>query len=362
MDDRGEEENLMSRRVKGWRSWLVYGHKLRKIIQYGFFLTVIWIGVQFYLWYKFYQTGGKLFSVSRPAGVEGFLPISALINLKYWILTGIFTMVHPSALVIFLAIISMSLIFKKSFCGFVCPVGLISEWFWKLSHKLFGKKASAPWGWRLPKWIDYPLRSIKYLLLAFFVNAILLLMSSSALESFINSPYNKVADVKMLLFFTDMSGFALGVILLLAVVSLFIANFWCRYLCPYGALLGLVSFLSPVKIRRNIPTCTDCLACTKVCPAMIQVHKETIVRSDECMGCLACVDICPVEKTLEPVIAGIRKPISGRTFAIGAVAIFLAFYIAAIATGHWQNNISQSEYIYHIGNMNNMDYGHPGAR
>lgn len=352
----------MPRRVIGWKSYLVYGHKLRRLIQYGFFLTVIWIGVQFYLWHKYFVTGGASAYVSRPPGVEGFLPLSALINLKYWITTGIFNDIHPSATVIFIAIILGSLIFKKSFCGFICPVGLISEWLWKLSRRVFGKRASAPWGWRVPKWIDYPLRSLKYILLAFFVYAILIKMNATDLGAFIDSPYNKVADIKMLLFFTDMSRLTLGILILLAVASLFISNFWCRYLCPYGGLLGILSFLSPVKIRRNIPTCTDCLACTRVCPAMIKVHKETVVRSDECMGCLACVDICPVDKTLEPVIVGVKRPISGRSFAIGVVAIFLAFYIAAVVTGHWQNNISKQEYIYHIGRMDSMEYSHPGAR
>ncbi len=352
----------MIRGVKGWKSYFTYGHKLRKLIQYGFLLTILLIGVQFYFWYRHFITGGASMELSRPPGVEGFLPLSALMNIKYWIITGIFNDIHPSSTVILMAVLLGSLIFKKSFCGFICPVGLISEWVWKLSHKVFGKKASAPWGWRVPKWIDYPLRSLKYLLLAFFVNAILIGMNSNALGAFINSPYNKIADIKMLLFFTEMTQFTFGVILLLVVVSLFIANFWCRYLCPYGALLGVLGFLSPVKIRRKIETCTDCLACTRVCPAMIKVHKETVVRSDECMGCLACVDVCPVVNTLEPVVAGIKKPISGRSFAIGVVAIFLAFYIAALATGHWQNNISKDEYLYHIGNMHKMDYGHPGER
>jgi len=352
----------VGRRIKGWKSHFIYGHKLRKLIQYGFFITVIWIGIEFYLWYRYFITGGASMEVSRPPGVEGFLPLSALINIKYWITTGIFNDIHPSSTVILMAVLLGSLIFKKSFCGFICPVGLISEWIWKLSCKVFGKKVSAPWGWRIPEWIDYPLRSLKYLLLAFFVYAILIKMDSAALGAFIHSPYNKVADIKMLLFFTEMSQFTFGVILLLAVASLFISNFWCRYLCPYGALLGALGLLSPVKIRRNSSTCTDCLACTRVCPAMIKVHKEGVVRSDECINCLACVDACPVESALEPVVVGIKKPISGRPFALGVVAIFLAFYFTALAAGQWQNNISKDEYIYHIGNLNSMEYSHPGAR
>jgi polyferredoxin len=342
--------------VKIYKNWWRNGHKLRKLIQYGFLATCAVLGIQFYFWYRQFESGGV--EIPRPAGVEGFLPLSALISLKYWLTTGIFNQVHPAALVILLAILAISLIFKKSFCSFICPVGLISEWLWKLGRKLFGRRFIAPFGWRPPKWIDYPLRAIKYLLLAFFVNAILISMDSGALGAFINSPYNKIADIKMLLFFAKMSSFAFGVILLLAVASLFISNFWCRYLCPYGALLGAVSFLSPVKICRNKATCTNCLACTRVCPAMIKVHKAGRVRSDECTNCMECVKACPVRDTLYPEVIRIKKKVTPRAIALSVLGIFLAFYIGAMISGYWSNNITADEYKYHIEHMDGLEYNH----
>ncbi len=345
--------------LKKRRKWYNSGRKLRKLIQYGFFITTILIGIQFTLWYKYYESGGKLIKVPRPAGVEGFLPLSGLISLKYWFLTGIVNDIHPAAMFLLLAFIMMSLVFKKSFCGFVCPVGLISEWLWKLSRKLFGRKASAPWGWRVPKFLDYPLRSLKYILLLFFLNAILVVMTEPVLKAFIDSPYNKVADAKMLLFFADISQFALGVIILLMILSLFISNFWCRYLCPYGALVGLISYLSPVKIRRNVSTCTDCGACAKVCPSAIKVDREKLIRSDECIGCLECVSACPVKDTLYPEIGFVKKKISARAFALGALLIFLAFYFGARLTGNWHSNISDEEYMFHIQRMDKPEYMHP---
>lgn len=356
MEIPSESQPKRALRPKISKSLLRNGYRMRKAIQHGFFAVCILIGIQFYFWYQHLKSGG--IEISRPAGVDGFLPLSALIGLKYWLTTGIFNKIHPAALVVLLAVLAMSLIFKKSFCSFICPVGLISEWFWKLGRNLFGRKFIAPFGWRPPKWIDYPLRSIKYLLLAFFMNAILIAMDSTALGAFINSPYNKIADIKMLLFFTELSSFALGVILLLGVASLFIANFWCRYLCPYGALLGVISFLSPVKVRRVKATCTNCLACTRVCPAMITVHKAGRVRSDECTACMECVKACPVADTLYPEIVGIKKKLTPRTVALGALGIFLAFYIGALLSGYWNNNVSVQEYRYHIEHMENLEYNH----
>jgi polyferredoxin len=292
----------------------------------------------------------------RPAGVEGFLPLSGMIGLKYWIFAGIFNHVHPAALLIFLAILSMSFLFKKSFCSFICPVGLISEWLWKLGRKLFGKKYIAPYGWKPSRWLDYPLRSLKYFLLLFFINAILIGMDIPSLKAFIDSPYSKIADVKMLLFFIDMSRFAMGVIILLAISSLFISNFWCRYLCPYGAMLGIIGFISPVKIRRNAATCTDCKACTHVCPAMINVHQAGIVRSDECTSCLECVRACPVKDTLFPSVVGTKKKLSPRTVAVGVLIVFMAFYLTGRLTGRWMNEITPEEYMYHIQHINEYDH------
>ena len=334
------------------------GHKLRKAIQCGFLATCLLIGVQFYFWYRHFATGGNSIEVPRPAGVEGFLPLSALISLKHWLSTGIFNHVHPASLVIFLAVLAVSLVFKKSFCSFICPVGLLSEWHWKLGRKVFGRNLVAPFGWKPPRWMDYSLRSLKYLLLYFFLNAILRGMNTDALKAFIDSPYNKIADVKMMLFFLEMSTFAFGVILLLMLASLFISNFWCRYLCPYGGLLGILGFLSPVKIRREASTCTDCMACTRACPAMIQVHEAAIVRSDECTSCLDCVKVCPVENTLYPGVAFSKWSVSPRTVALGVLAIFLVFYITGRMTGHWENNITSQEYMYHIQHMDGLEYNH----
>lgn len=333
-----------------WR-WREDSQFQRATVQIAFALLCIWIGIEFYLFVRWGVSAGRAPFFPRPPGVEGFLPISALISFKYWLQTGIINTIHPAGLFIFIAILSAGLLLKKSFCSWLCPIGTLSESLWRLGKKLFGQNL------RLAKWLDYPLRTIKYLLLLFFAWAIGE-MSVPALKAFICSPYNKTADVKMYLFFADISMVALWTIFILILLSMAIKNFWCRYLCPYGGLLGLLSWLSPLKITRNASTCVDCQLCTKACPATINVHKAQRVWSDECMSCYACVQVCPVKDTLDMQTGSIKKSVPSRVFAGLLVGVFIAITGLAMLFGSWQNDISKEEYLEHFQKIHSPLYQH----
>ncbi|HTY12185.1 MAG TPA: 4Fe-4S binding protein [Bacteroidota bacterium] len=324
---------------------------LRSSVQLAFALLCLWIGIEFYLFMKWGLSGGSETYVSRPSGVEGFLPISALISLKYWLDTSIVNTIHPSALFILLAIVSVSIVMKKSFCSWLCPVGTLSESLWLLGEKLFGKNIS------LPRWIDYPLRSLKYLLLLFFLWAVSG-MDVPALNSFINSPYNRMADVKMYLFFAHLSTFALWTMITFMVLSVVVKNFWCRFLCPYGALLGILSWLSPLKITREASSCVDCELCTKVCPSNILVHKAGRVWSDECTSCMRCVEVCPVKETLLLRTSITKKTPAAWVYGILVAGIFVAVTGLAILSDHWTNTISSQEYLHRFQEIESPLYQH----
>lgn len=313
----------------------------------------LWIGVQFYLWVRYIEAGGEGLAVDRPPGVEGWLPISSLVSLRYWIETGIVNSIHPSGLIIFGAILMVALLFKKGFCSWICPVGFISEMLGDISDKIFRRRLKPP------AFLDYPLRSLKYILLGFFFYAILIQMTPQAIEDFVYSNYNKVADILMLRFFTDISMLALGVIAGLFVLSLIVRGFWCRYLCPYGALLGMLNFISPTRIIRNKQRCIDCAACARVCPTFIKVDKVTEVRSDECTGCLACVDSCPVKDTLQVHLVTKKRTFPKMKWAAILVLMFWGSLLIFKITGPWQNSISESEYIRHMPAVKTGQYLHP---
>lgn len=324
----------------------------RFIVQSLFALLTIWIGVEFYLFIRFLESGGTAPFYNRPPGVEGFLPISSLMSLYYYLTTGIIHYAHPAGMFIFLAIVLVSVVFGKSFCSWICPIGFISEMIGSFGEKILKRKLV------LPKLLDYPLRSLKYLLLGFFIYSIFFLMNKLAIRMFLDGPYNIVSDIKMWYFFADISRFSLIVISALFILSIFIRNFWCRFLCPYGALLGIFSLLSPSKIKRNPVSCIDCGKCAKACPSAIKVDKVITVMSDECSSCLSCVDACPVADTLDVKNIVTRKTISPKTVAVAVVLIFLAVTGIGMLTGNWKNNITREEYLMHFKNMDS--YGHFG--
>ena len=221
---------------------------------------------------------------------------------------------------------------SKLFCGYICPLGTISEWFGKLGEKL---KVRFETG----SIIDMGLRSLKYILL--FVTFYFTLESS---ELFCKKfdPYYAVA-----------SGFNSDVVLLYAAISIgvfilgsiFMRLFWCRYLCPLGALSNIFSFswwfagvvalyailvivgakipwawllaviatggylleilkkekVSPafMHITRNLEKCTSCNLCTRKCPQGIDVASMEKVKHVDCTLCGDCLYACPEKDTLQ---------------------------------------------------------------
>jgi polyferredoxin len=324
--------------------------RLRLAIQVAFALLCIWIGVEFHFFVGYLESAGTTTLVERPPGVEGFLPISSLMSLYYFALTGTIHSFHPAGMVIFAAIVLMSLIFAKSFCAWLCPVGLISETLGDLGEKIFGRRLS------MPRWLDYPLRSLKYIILGFFVWAIFFAMDTVALGAFLDSPYNLMADIKMYYFFAHISRFSLIVIGSLMLLSVVIRGFWCRYLCPYGALLGLIGLVSPARVTRDRQTCIDCGKCARACPSRIAVNKITRVRSDECTSCLNCVASCPVSNCLEVHLPTKRHRVAPKAVAAVVVAIFVGMTGIAMLAGYWHNDIPKAMYLQLFDIVHQLDH------
>jgi polyferredoxin len=316
-----------------------YIRKLRYSVQILFLLFTVFIGYRFYTFVLHFEDPAVPF-VQKPPSVEAFLPISGLMSLKYFLFTGSIEPFHPASLILFVAIIAVSLAMKKGFCGWICPVGTLSEWFWKSGQRLFGRNFRAGYI------ADICLRSIKYMLMALILLLIGVAMSPNMMVLFFISDYYKAVDVRMMNFFTDMSTITFLVLISLVGLSFVYKNFWCRYLCPYGALLGLLSRFSPVKVKRNEENCIHCHSCSENCPSLIDVENKTMVSSAECFCCMTCVSNCPSEGALDLTLKTGKERRTVKPYLYPAI-LLLIFYIIIILgmiTGKWHSQMPYEEY------------------
>lgn len=303
---------------------------LRRVVQLSFVIFSLFLCLQFRSFVLSLAGPVDAPIKARPPAVEAYLPISSLMSLTYLVKTGVANRVHPAGLVIFTLTLVLALLIRRGFCSWICPIGTAAEWAHKAGKKLFGRNLS------MPRWLDVILRSLRYLLLGFFVFSILL-MPAAALRQFIYGPYNRIADVKMYLLFSNITVTALIVILVLGLLSVLFKNFLCRYLCPYGALLGLFSFLSPVAVRRDADKCVECGKCGRACPNQIPVDKKKMVRSVECTACFSCVGACRTPGAIGISLPRGKMRVSVVTYGVIMVAAF--FFSAQISRtfNYWRS-------------------------
>jgi polyferredoxin len=307
----------------------------RKTVQGAILSATLYIGFEFYR-YVIQLEGTGPVTINRPSGVEGFLPIGALMAWKRFFLTGIWDSIHPAAMAVFGFVLLLSFCLRKSFCGWFCPVGALSDIIaWS------GRYVTVP-ELRLPRWLDVSLRSVKYILMGFFL-WVITVMPADQISLFLNSVYYRSSDIRMLEFFRHMSLTTVFVLSFLGVISLAVTGFWCRYFCPYGALLGLLAAIGPTRITRNENRCLSCGKCAAICPARLPADKISTVFSPECTACFRCIDACPSPDTLELRTKGIRAPWSGAVFGAVIILAFITTVTIASATGHWSSRLTDED-------------------
>ena len=325
---------------------------LRLAVQIVFAGLAALVGFQFYRWVRYFESGGTAMRVSRPPSVEAWLPIAALMNLKSFVMTGEVPGVHGAGMFMLIAFLAIAFACRKAFCSWICPVGTLSEWLWQGGEAAFGRTLS------LPRWLDVALRSLKYILLSLFLYVVAT-MSVPEIRTFLSSPYGTVADVKMLDFFRHMGRATAIVLAGLLVSSVMVKNVWCRFLCPYGALLGLVALVSPTRIRRNPDRCIDCAKCAKACPAGLPVDTARSIRSAECTACLSCVAVCPAAGALDLTCGTSRRHAVLSPWGVAAIVVVLFVGVIGYARwrGYWETNLPDATYFELVPNASS--FAHP---
>jgi polyferredoxin len=235
--------------------------------------------------------------------MDPILVLGSALSGRVFILTFI-----PALIVIFITIL-----FGRLFCGYICPMGITID----CSDRILNLKKKKGKG-------RDNLYKLKYFMLFFIIGAGILGVSAV----FIGSPLSLITRLYGLLIYpvlallsqiglsliqpiaehfeiyglmyADMSAprYSALFFILLFFTGIFAAGkintrFWCRYLCPSGAVLALFSRISLVK-RVVSDNCTKCGKCARSCPmGAIDKDYPSDTTFKECIGCLTCKNICP---------------------------------------------------------------------
>jgi len=256
-------------------------------------------------------------------GVDALCPFGGLESLWSVVSSGItLQRVAASAFILLVASVGLTIVFRRAFCGQICPLGALQGAAAGLGKRLFRRKFT------IPSVVDKPLRWLKYVVLAVVV------ATTWFAGTLVVRPYDPWVAFMHLSSAELWTGFWVGAVILLGslAASLVYDRFFCKYLCPMGAWYGLVSKLGLYRVRREPSACIECGRCDAVCPVDLKVSKGRDVTSAECLACGLCVNACPARGAL--TIAGPRSTkISPLFLTLASVGVFVAVIGITAALG-----------------------------
>ncbi len=201
------------------------------------------------------------------------------------ILKGNFNFIEAfPRLIAAVAIIPITIFFGRFFCGWFCAFGSFNDFLYMISNKVFKIK------FKVNGKLDKTLKLLKYIILVFIV-IVIWTKGNTLFDN--SSPWDAFALVTS--FPKAIVNYFIGFLLLAFITlgAIFIERFFCRYLCPLGAMFAIISKLRKVKINKPTEKCGKCRICTNNCSMGINLYKRSEVSSGDCINCLKCIDICP---------------------------------------------------------------------
>lgn len=216
----------------------------------------------------------------------------------------------------FLIMSVLSIVFRRAYCGYICPLGALQELFERVGKLVLPRKVRET---RVPPKVDRPLRWVKYLVLASFVAGAAIwgghwMIPGDPFIVLMN--LGKGGDLGAVVASLP---FAFAFLVVILVFAFFFGRGFCKYLCPAGAWYALLSKISPNTVVRDAKTCASCGACNKACPMNIGVAHLKKVNSAECIGCHECVNACPVKGALSFSIGKLDVPPAAVPIVTAAV-------------------------------------------
>ncbi|MEA2030957.1 MAG: 4Fe-4S binding protein [candidate division Zixibacteria bacterium] len=296
---------------------------LRRLSQFIFFCVFLWLIVK--------TAFGVTASFNWSNGIN--LPFPVSIALQFDPLTALAMLLATGSLykdmLWSLVILIPTIFLGRFFCGWVCPMGTLNHWISEIPLGRFSRKPNAKI--KSNQYKKY--QRIKYYILFFFLGAALVgilqvglldplsllarslgiavlptlhIAASSTLnwiKGFGISPLTVTAQaiydgiayflfpLRQLHFNTI---FSIGLLfLLILILNRVVSRFWCRYLCPLGALLGLFSRFALLKLDKDESSCNQCQDCMLHCQGGANPNIGSRWRQSECHLCLNCQASCP---------------------------------------------------------------------
>ncbi len=241
-------------------------HKIRKLFQtvfFGFWLILLLsiIKGSFSTAHQFCPFASVCFGTMTLNGYFAYLP----------------------AVIIGLAIAFFTIFIGRKFCGYICFFGTLQEWIYKL------RKTKTKFTQFIPFKVHTVLIKLKYLILL-----ITLVSAYFGVQYF----YMKFCPVLNLAHPELIRIAGVAVLAIIFIGTFFVERLWCRYLCPYAALMNIFELLGNVlkikrkKVFRNIKTSINCFNCANYCPMHIDIGYNEEISDLNCVHCLRCIRKC----------------------------------------------------------------------
>ena len=288
-------------------------------LRLGILILVLLLITAFGFMHQWLQT-------ARIAGVDALCPFGGIEAAFTLFSTGAFIQrIAISSLILLVSTILIALVFRRAFCGQICPLGTLQELSGMLGKKLFKKSLV------MPVSIDKPGRYLKYIIL------LVVVVFSAWTSELVLRPYDPWVAYMHLSSAEVFSTFLVGLIILIVALlgSMLVGRVFCRYLCPMGAFLAIMYPLGWFGVKRNDETCIKCKICNRECPMSIDIMGAEKVTSSECINCYTCVNVCPVKDTM--VIEGRQeKKLTASHAIVLVLSLFIIVVAATTATGQFQ--------------------------
>ena len=214
-------------------------------------------------------------------------------------------------------ILILTLLVRRAFCGYMCPIGTLSEWLGRGAARL-GLRPR-----RVPYRLDHALALLKYAVLG------VILFFTWRTSELVFRGYDPCYAL-LGRHGEDITFWAYVVSGAIVVASFLVVMPFCRWLCPLAAVLNPFSRYGLTRIKRDRVHCFDCGACNRVCPMGIRVDATPEVTAARCIACMECVQACP-EKGERALSWGPPRKLGGRWPQAALVGLLLLCVSAAVA-------------------------------